>query len=86
MTHLSQYTEGQNFLVKSYVDKHINSYDDEKQLIADKAKFDEVMLDAYIPLQSLVSNSSLLNSAYQTEEVIQNIGDEMGHTERHYMC
>ena len=64
-THLSQNMEGNGFLDKFCVDNHINTYDSQAELVSDKIRLDNVMNQASMPLQELVSNNEYFNFLYQ---------------------
>ena len=64
-THLSQNVEGSKFVDKFYVDKYMNTYDNEGELVTDKVTLDNVMNLASMPLQEWVSNNERFNSLYQ---------------------
>ena len=57
-THLSQNAEGNSFPDKFYVDNYMNTYDSQADLVSDKIRLDNVMNQASMPLQFLVSTSS----------------------------
>ena len=64
-THLKENVLGNQFAEKFYVDKYLNRYYRECDLINDKAKLDDLMLDANMPLQEWVSNSNYFNLLYR---------------------
>ena len=65
---------GDCFADKFYVDNYRNTYDRERDLIHEKTKLDELMLDANMPLQEWVSNKNNFNLAYRVNvPVTQNI-------------
>ena len=65
---------GNQFVEKFYVDNYLNTYDQEYDLIIDKAKLDDLMLDANMPLQEWVSNSNSFNLLYRLDiPITQNI-------------
>ena len=73
-THLSQNTEGNDFLEKFYVGNWMNTYDDQSKLVLDKVCLDNLMNEALMPLQEWVSNNEWFNSLYQlTVTVTQNV-------------
>ena len=84
-THLKDNVLGNRFADKFYVDNYLNTYDRECNLINDKAKLDELMLDANMPLQEWVSNDETFNLLYLldipiTKEYSRNL---MGTIPRH---
>ena len=48
-THLSQNTEGNDFLDKFYVDNYMNTYNNQAELVSDKVRLDNVMNQVSIP-------------------------------------
>ena len=73
-THLSQSVEGNKFVDKFYVDNYMNTYDNADELISDKVTLDNVMNEAFMPLQEWVSNNDHFNSLYQiVVPVTQNV-------------
>ena len=72
--HLKENVLGNRFAEKFYVDNYLNTYDQECDLINDKAKLDELMLEANMPLQEWVSNDETLNLLYRLDiPITQNI-------------
>ena len=73
-THLKENVLGNHFAEKFYVDNYLNTYDRECDLINDKSKLDDIMLDANMPLQKWVSNSEPFNLLYRLDiPITQNI-------------
>ena len=73
-THLKENVLGSHFPEKFYVDNYLNTYDRECDLLNDKAKLDDLMLDANMPLQEWVSNSEPFNLLYRLNiPITQNI-------------
>ena len=73
-THLKENVLGNRFAEKFYVDNYFNTYDRECDLINDKAKLDDLMLDANMPLQEWVSNSNTFNLLYRLDiPITQNV-------------
>ena len=73
-THLKENISGRHFADKFYGDNYLNTYDNECDLINDKAKLDELMLDANMPLQEGVSNDKTFNLLHRLDTLItQNV-------------
>ena len=73
-THLSQNTEGNDFLDEFYVDNYMNTYDNQVELVTDKVRLGNVMNQALMPLQGWVSNNEHFNFLYQLAvPVTQNV-------------
>ena len=60
-THPKENVLGNRFTEKFYIDNYLNTDDQECDLINDKAKIDDLMLDVNIPLQEWISNSNTFN-------------------------
>ena len=58
---------GTHFVEKFYVANYLNTYDRECDFINDKAKLDDLMLDANMLLQECVSNSDSFNLLYRLD-------------------
>ena len=73
-THFIENISGHHFVDKFYVDNYLNTYDKECDLINDKAKLYELMLDANMPLQEWVSNIKTFNLLYKLDiPITQNV-------------
>ena len=73
-THLKENVLGDWFADKFYVDNYLNTYDRECDLINDKSKLDELMLESNMPLQEWVSNDETFNLMYRLDiPITQNI-------------
>ena len=66
-THFTENILGHPFVNKFYVDNYLNTYDNESELINDKVKLDELMLEANMPLQEWVSNNQTFNLLYSLD-------------------
>ena len=66
-TLLKENVLGNHFAEKFYIDNYLNTYDRECDLINDKARLDNLMLDANMPLQEWVSNSNSFNLLYRLD-------------------
>ena len=66
-THLKENISGSQFADRFYVDNYFNTYDRECDLIDDKAKLDNLMLEANMPLQEWVSNDETFNLLYRLD-------------------
>ena len=66
-THLKANVLGNRFVDKFDVDNYLNMYDRECDPINDKAKLDELILDANMPLQEWVSNDDTFNLFYRLD-------------------
>ena len=74
LTHLTNHVDGKPFVSKFYVDNYQNTYDDESQLVKDKFVLENVMNEAFMPLQAWASNSVEFNRVFASEsESIQNV-------------
>ena len=72
--HLNENVLGNRFADKFYEDNYLDTYDRECDLINDKAKLDELMLEANMPLQEWVSNDETFNLLYRLDiPITQNI-------------
>ena len=73
-THFKENISCCPFTDKFYVDNYLNTYDKESELINDKVKLDELMLDPNMPLQKWVGNNETFNLLYRLGiPIIQNV-------------
>ena len=73
-THLKENISGTQFPDRFYIDNYLNTYDRECDLVNDKAKLDELMLEANMPLQEWVTYNGTFNLLYRLDILItQNI-------------
>ena len=73
-THFTENILGHPFVNKFYVDNYLNTYDKESELINDKVKLDELILDANMPLQEWVNNNQTFNLLYRIDiPITQNV-------------
>ena len=74
LTHLTNHVDGKPFVSKFYVDNYQNTYDDESHLVKDKLVLENIMIEAFMPLQAWVSNSVEFNRVFASEsESIQSV-------------
>ena len=66
-THLKENVLGNQLAEKFYMDNYLNTYDRECDLINDKAKLDDLMLDVNMPLQEWVNNINTFNLLYRLD-------------------
>ena len=76
LTHLTNHVDGKPFVSKFYVglDNYQDTYNDESQLVKDKLVLENVMNEAFMPLQAWASNSVEFNRVFASEsESIQDV-------------
>ena len=74
LTHFKENISGHHFADKFYVDNYLNTFSKECDLINDKAKLDEVVLDANISLHEWESNNKTFSLLYGLDiPITQNV-------------
>ena len=66
-THLSEITNSQEFVKKFYIDNYMHTYEEEQILIRNKVIIEELMTEAYMPLQDWISNNQQFNEIYEVD-------------------